>query len=153
MESVLRLSAPVPSVCLQGQASGIARDPGGAPALSGRGGVESPRKERAPALLDEGGMKSFLVSTCVVGLLLAALTQVTWRQVRALEELAEIDRVRREASLVIAEQHDLANQIRALESRARVTRVARERLGMRAPDATEIVWLSRSGAAYPGGVR
>ena len=98
-------------------------------------------------------MKSFLVSTCVVGLLLAALTQVTWRQVRALEELAEIDRVRREASLVIAEQHDLANQIRALESRARVTRVARERLGMRAPDATEIVWLSRSGAAYPGGVR
>ena len=98
-------------------------------------------------------MKSFLASASVVGLLLAALTQVTWRQVRALEELAELDRVRRETSLVVAEQHDLANRIRALESRAHVTRVARARLGMRAPDATEIVWLSRSGAAYPGGVR
>ena len=98
-------------------------------------------------------MKSFLASACVVGLLLAALTQVTWRQVRALEGLAELDRVRRETSLVIAEQHDLTNRIRTLESRAHATRVARERLGMRVPDATEIVWLSRRGTAYPGGVR
>lgn len=98
-------------------------------------------------------MKSFLAATFVVGLLLAALTLVTWRQVRALEGLAALDRLRREISLVIAEQHDLANRIRALGSRGRVTRIARERLGMRAPDASEIVWLSSSGEVYPGGIQ
>ena len=98
-------------------------------------------------------MKSFLAGTLVVGLLLAALTLVTWRQVRALEALADLDRVRREGSLVIADQHDLRNRIRALENRGRVMRTARERLGMRAPDASEIVWLSGSAAVFPGGAR
>ena len=98
-------------------------------------------------------MKSFLAGTLVVGLLLAALTLVTWRQVRALEALADLDRVRREVSLVIADQHDLANRIRGLESRGRVMRTARERLGMRAPGESEIVWLSGSAGVVPGGAR
>lgn len=77
-----------------------------------------------------------------VAALLAALSLVAWRQSRALEALAELDHVRRETALVMAERLELQRRIRHLESRPRVVSEARERLGMHTPDASEIVILS-----------
>ncbi len=73
--------------------------------------------------------------------LLAALSFVTWRQSRALEALAEWDGLRRELSLVRAEQGEFARRIQVLESRGRIVPEARERLGMKTPTASEIVIL------------
>ncbi|MEX1257031.1 MAG: cell division protein FtsL [Gemmatimonadota bacterium] len=85
-----------------------------------------------------------LLVALAAALLLASLSLVTWRQARALEELAELDGLRREISLLEAERTDLETRIQALESRGRVLRTASERLGMRRPnDASgEIVLLS-----------
>lgn len=86
---------------------------------------------------------SFPVATALaVTLLLAALSLVTWRQARAYESLAELDRLRRAVSLEEAERAELERRIQHLESRARVVREARERLGMRTPSAEEIVILT-----------
>lgn len=76
-----------------------------------------------------------------VALLLSALSLVAWRQSRALEALAELDRVRREASLEGAEREELLRRIRYLESRGRVVRDAQERLGLHLPDDSEMVFL------------
>ncbi len=85
-----------------------------------------------------------LLVILAVGLLLAALSLVTWRQARALETLAELDRIRSEISLLTAERNQLEARIQALESRGRVVSEAGERLGMRRPNdmSGEIVLLS-----------
>ncbi len=95
-----------------------------------------------------------LTATLAIGLLLAALSLVTWRQARALEALADLDRLRREISLMTAERNELGNRIQILESRGRIAEEARDRLGMRTPDGAEIVWLAgatdlESGASSP----
>ncbi|MEX0935322.1 MAG: hypothetical protein WD013_00365 [Gemmatimonadota bacterium] len=82
-----------------------------------------------------------LLATLAVALLLAALSLVTWRQSRALDELAELDHLRREISLMSAERNELGRRIQTLESRGYVVPAARERLDMRAPRAAEIVLL------------
>ena len=73
--------------------------------------------------------------------LLGALTLVTWRQNRALESLADLDTVRAEVSLALAEREELERRIRQLESRAHVVAAATE-LGMHMPEAAEIVYLA-----------
>ncbi len=83
-----------------------------------------------------------LMATLALAVLLASLSMVTWRQTRALEDLADLDLLRREISLLTAERNELGNRIQVLESRGRVVAEARERLGMRTPDAGEIVWLA-----------
>ena len=75
-------------------------------------------------------------------LLIGALALVVYRQSRALEALAELDRVRADRGVAIAERADLERRIQMLESRSRVVPEARRRLGMRTPDATEIVYLA-----------
>lgn len=82
-----------------------------------------------------------LLVVLAVALLLAALSLVTWRQSRALEDLAELDHLRREISLMSAERNELERRIQSLESRGSVVPAARERLRMRAPTAEEIVLL------------
>lgn len=77
-----------------------------------------------------------------VAAILAALSLVTWRQARALEALAEVDRVHREVLLAESERGELLRDIQHLESRARIVADARERLGMRLPEGSEIVLLS-----------
>lgn len=80
-----------------------------------------------------------------VGLAMAAflvsLGFVTWRQSRALEELALLDQARARASAVAAGRVELERRIQFLESRARVVPAAEERLGMHTPDASELVIL------------
>lgn len=76
-----------------------------------------------------------------VAALLAALSLVAWRQTRAIEGLAELERVRRETSLVLAERAELVRRVQHLESRGRVVPEARARLGMRTPDASQMVIL------------
>jgi len=72
---------------------------------------------------------------------LASLSLVTWRQARALEAQEELELVRREWSLGIAERDELQRRVRALESRGHVVPLAGERMGMRMPTASEIVIL------------
>jgi cell division protein FtsL len=81
------------------------------------------------------------LTALAVAALLAALSLVTWRQSRTREALVELDRVQRAISLVEAERAELQRRIQVLESRGRVVRDARERLGMRNPEAGEIVLL------------
>ena len=80
-----------------------------------------------------------------VAALLASLSLVAWRQSRALETLAELDRVRREKTLASVEVEELRARIHHLESRSRMVPVARERLGMKMPDASQIVYLPGEG--------
>jgi cell division protein FtsL len=74
--------------------------------------------------------------------LLSSLVLVAWRQSRALEALAELDEVRRERALAESERAELERRIESLESRARVVPAARTRLGLRTPEAGEIVLLA-----------
>ena len=87
-----------------------------------------------------------LAGTSMVALataaLLASLSLVTWRQARAMESLEKLDGIRRELSLGESERADLLSRVRVLESRGRVVPEAREELGMRMPDASEIVILA-----------
>ena len=87
-----------------------------------------------------------LAGTSMVALataaLLASLSLVTWRQARAMESLEQLDGIRRELSLGESERADLLSLVRVLESRGRVVPEAREELGMRMPDASEIVILA-----------
>ena len=87
-----------------------------------------------------------LAGTSMVALataaLLASLSLVTWRQARAMESLEQVDGIRRELSLGESERADLLSLVRVLESRGRVVPEAREELGMRMPDASEIVILA-----------
>ncbi len=94
-----------------------------------------------------------LMATLAAALLSVALGSVTWRQARALEALAELDRLRREVSLMTAERNELGNRIQVLESRGRVVPEARDRLRMRTPNAEEIVWLSDAAPSAGAGAR
>jgi len=96
--------------------------------------------------MEEGRMKSAgsLFIVLAVALLLAGLSSVAWRQSRAREELAELDAVRREISLMIAERNELVNRIQSLESLGRVIPEAERRLDMRLPKDGEIVLLART---------
>jgi cell division protein FtsL len=90
-------------------------------------------------------MNSRLTGTTLVALavalLLTALSLVAWRQSRAREALAVLDQVRRERTLQEAEKEELLRRIRHLESRGYVVREAQERLGLRVPDDSEMVFL------------
>ncbi len=71
--------------------------------------------------------------------LLAALSLVTWRQSRAFESLAELDRLEKSLSLAESERAELLRRVQGLDSRTRISSVAQERLGMHRPDASEMV--------------
>jgi cell division protein FtsL len=87
-----------------------------------------------------------LAGTSMVALAAAAflgsLTLVTWRQARSMEALQALDQIKRELSLGEAEKADLQGRVRVLESRGRIVPEARQELGMRVPDASEMVILS-----------
>ncbi|RMH22348.1 MAG: hypothetical protein D6701_01400 [Gemmatimonadetes bacterium] len=75
--------------------------------------------------------------------LLGSLVLVAWRQARALEAHAELDRLTRQISLARTELGDLARSVQYLEGRGRVLREAGERLGMRMPATDEMLFLTR----------
>ena len=74
--------------------------------------------------------------------LLAALSLVTWRQSRAFEALANLDRLEKSLSLAESERAELLRRVEGLDSWTRITSVAQERLGMHRPEASEMVLLS-----------
>ncbi len=88
------------------------------------------------------GLALSSVAALSLALLLAALSLVAWRQSRALEALAAFDEVRRDRAVTQAERVELHRRVQRLESRSRIVPAARERLGMRMPDASEIVILA-----------
>jgi cell division protein FtsL len=77
-------------------------------------------------------------------LLLAALSQVVWRQSRALDVLRALDDARSERAYAEAERTVLLRRMQVLETRSRVVRAAGERLGMRVPSHTDIIILTES---------
>lgn len=76
-----------------------------------------------------------------VAAFLASLSLVAWRQGRALEVFAHLDRVRSEQALALAERRALTTRLQELESRGFVTREAVRRLGMIQPADSSIVLL------------
>ncbi len=74
-------------------------------------------------------------------LLLAALTLVIWRQSDVLATLRELDKLRDDRALAEAERSALLREIERLESRPVVAAAARSRLGMRVPQAHEMIFL------------
>ena len=98
-----------------------------------RSGSSRPRPDRSGATL----------GLLVLGFsgLLSALSLVTWRQSRAFEALAELDRLERSLSLGESEQTELLGRIQGLSSRPRISAVAQGSLGMHHPDDSEMVLL------------
>ena len=84
-----------------------------------------------------GGLRA----AAAVGVLLLSLGLVIWRQARALEALAALDEVRERRALLAAERTELERRIQMLESRSWVLPEAERRLGLRTPEADEIVIL------------
>lgn len=82
-----------------------------------------------------------LTVALAVAVFLASLSLVAWRQARARDVLADLERIRGETTLAQAEESELERQIEYLESRARVVPEARDRLGMHTPESKEIVIL------------
>ncbi|HEX6306748.1 MAG TPA: hypothetical protein VFZ69_01105 [Longimicrobiales bacterium] len=82
--------------------------------------------------------------------LFASLSLVVWRQGRALDELRGLDAARGERVLLQAELSELQRSIQHLESRSRILAVAGERLGLRIPTRSEIVFLQAPGYAEAG---
>lgn len=78
--------------------------------------------------------------------LLGALGMVTWRQSRTFEALGELDRTRRQVSVLQAERVDLERRIQVMESRSQIVPRARQELGMHTPDASELVILASEAA-------
>jgi hypothetical protein len=78
--------------------------------------------------------------------LLGSLSLVAWRQARAMEALEHLDHLRREVTLGEAEETDLVRRVQFLESRGRVVPEAERKLGMRMPEASEIVILLGEGS-------
>lgn len=93
------------------------------------------RRRRTRGLSTSAGLALALAA------LLASLSFVTWRQSRALEVMAALDRVRQERALAVAERAELERRIQVLESRGRAVPAARARLGMHTPGASEMVIL------------
>lgn len=98
------------------------------------------------------GSGGVILTALGLAAVLAALSLVTWRQSRAREVLAELDRVQREISLVQAERAELERRIQTLQSRGHVVPAARERLGLVLPDAAQIVLLVPHGSMELEGV-
>ena len=97
-------------------------------------GIRPQVRRSTPTL---GGLRAALG----VGALLLALGLVVWRQARALEALAELDEVRGRHAVLAAERTELGRRIQRLESRGWVVPRAGRRLGLRTPQADEIVIL------------
>ncbi len=76
-----------------------------------------------------------------VAAFLASLSLVAWRQGRAFDVMTQLDEVREENSLAVAERAELERSVQWLRSRARVVPDARERLGMEVADAAQLVIL------------
>lgn len=74
-------------------------------------------------------------------LLLGSLLLVTWRQTRGVALETSLRGLEQERAMADAEAITLTRRIEELRSRSRILRVARERLGMRLPEAGEIVFL------------
>ena len=71
-----------------------------------------------------------------------SLGLVTWRQSRAFEAHGELDELRRQVSVAVAERIELERSIQVLESRTRVVPAATDRLGMHMPGASEQIILA-----------
>lgn len=80
------------------------------------------------------------VAFCVA-VLLASLSLVAWRQSRAFEAMGALEEIRRETALAESERTEQETRLRLLESRGWVVPEARERLDLRLPRSSDIVYL------------
>ena len=102
----------------------------------------SARRRGTPARGWMGGLEA----VAALAVLLLSLGFVAWRQPRALDALAELERVRSRRAVLVAERTDLERRVQRLESRGWVVPEAERRLGLRTPRAEEIVILPGEGS-------
>ncbi len=104
--------------------------------------MRSSRSRRSGSSRPRPGRSGATLSLLVLGFagLLSALSLVTWRQSRAFEGLAELDRIGRLLSLAESDQIELLRRIQGLSSRPRISAAA-QGLGMHHPDDSEMVLL------------
>ena len=69
--------------------------------------------------------------------LLGSLGLVTWRQSRSFEALAELDELRRQTSVALAERVELERDIQILRSRAEIVPAA-ALIGLHTPHGNEL---------------
>lgn len=74
-------------------------------------------------------------------ILLAAFSLVTWRQTVGVEMDRALRRLEVERALAEGDRFDARRRIETLESRVRIVQVASNRLGMRLPEDSEIIFL------------
>jgi len=92
-------------------------------------------------------VKGFLRVGGWLVLLLGSLLLVTWRQTRGVALERALHDLAATRAVAEAEAVRLTRRIEELRSRSRVLRVARDRLGMRLPEAAEIVFLPAPAAS------
>ena len=101
------------------------------------------RRSRSGSCRTRSGRSGATLGVVVLGFagLLSALSLVTWRQSRAFEALAELDRLERSLSLAESKRSELHGQIQGLSNLDRISSFAEEHLGMHQPHASEMVLL------------
>ena len=91
----------------------------------------------------------WLVAVALVGFVLVAVG-VIWRRSAGYARERELQALDRERVELEARRARLELDIRDLSSRARLAPVAEQRLNMRYPNDSQVVYLSRRGAPTPG---
>lgn len=74
-------------------------------------------------------------------LLLAALSLVTWRQIRGVEMERALRELETQRGIAESERVAASRRVEELRSRIRIVRVAEEQLGMHLPEDREIIFL------------
>lgn len=83
-----------------------------------------------------------IVAAGLLGFLLVA-SAVVWRRSYGIAQQRQIDKLSRHRAQLMAERTALLGDVRLAASRARIGPVAEQRLGMRVPADTQVVFLPR----------
>lgn len=120
------------------------------PAKAVRGEPKPAPKARAGAARKRGGpgRGRSLVALALVGFVLVAVG-VIWRRSTGFARERELRALEQQRTQLEAERAKLELEIRDLSSRARLAPVVTQRLNMRYPSDSQVVYISRRGAA-PG---
>ena len=153
----MRVPAGASRLSLPGRGAGYDADSQACDGFRGGGGGEPAGTEREVARLEASvsgqrrakggdGQRSGRGMIRMIGwliLLLGALSLVTWRQPRGIEQERALRALEADRAIAEAERIESLRRIEELRSRARIVRVASERLGMHVPEDSEIVFLPR----------
>lgn len=76
-------------------------------------------------------------------------TGVIWRRSEGLERARAFQALEREREALVGQQRRLESGIRDASSRSRLAPVVEQRLGMRIPSSSQLIYLTRDSASVP----